>query len=838
MKKLLALTLALLMVMGIFAGCNSSDKPSTEGPDDQKNATYTYTDGLTVMPSNWNVCTHRGVDDAYPLDYIAVGLYSFIYNDELNPVEGKDPYMGYKIVPEMAADFPVDVTEQVKKDHPEFNIPASATKGFAYTIDLNKDACWENGTPINADTYVESMKILLDPKLDNYRAVDKYSGQFVIAGAEFYANSGHSKPLSLSKVQSYLGAADLQAVVNAYPDAHGYIDWYNSFRVQYDFEKFPWKSGQDVKAEGFSIEPKADDGPVELPLSVKDTCEFYVKTCLLLGQTKEQAEGFVPDEVYVNYTYPADASFDNVGLYKSGDYQITLVLGQSLAGFNLLYSLGSPWLVEPELYKSTIKENDGVYTSNYCTSVETTLSYGPYRVASFQSDKSMRFERNDKWYGYTDGKHVYKDPQDGKTYTMYQTTAIDAQKVPEAATQKLMFLKGQLMTYGLQADDFASYRNSEYAFVSPEATTFFMIVNGNMGAIQKREADAKFDKNTTDLETMTLLNFRKALAITYDKEKFAATISPARSGGYGIIGTPYIYDPDTGARYRDTDQAKKVLCDFYSVDVSKFASLDDAVKSITGYDPIEAKNLYAKAFEEALAAGYITDNDKDGKSDQVVTIEYCLTADNDFMTKTIDYLNEKMSEVTVGTPFEGKVKFVKSAPYGNDADKKLKGGLSDMFLAGWTGSLLNPFGLTRLYTDPAYQYDATWFNSAAVKLTINVPVDGKKTDVTMPLNKWSDALNGATVIVDDKEYNFGEGIVDVETRLDILAAIEGEILKTYNYLPMLQNAGMHLLSQKAFYVVKDYNPVLGRGGIAYLKYNYNDVEWDAYVKEQGGELKY
>ena len=61
------------------------------------------------------------------------------------------------------------------------------------------------------------------------------------------------------------------------------------------------------------------------------------------------------------------------------------------------------------------------------------------------------------------------------------------------------------------------------------------------------------------------------------------------------------------------------------------------------------------------------------------------------MTKTVDYLNEKMAEVTAGTPFDGKIKFVKSAPYGNDWSNKIKQGLSDTVLAGWSGSRLNPF---------------------------------------------------------------------------------------------------------------------------------------------------
>ena len=352
--------------------------------------------------------------------------------------------------------------------------------------------------------------------------------------------------------------------------------------------------------------------------------------------------------------------------------------------------------------------------------------------------------------------------------------------------------------------------------------------------LDDREAAADFDTATKDLQTMTLTSFRKAVAVTYDKELFASTISPARSGGYGIIGNTYIYNPETGDTYRSSEQAKQVLCDFYSVDTSKYANLDEAVASITGYDPEAAKELFTEAFNEALEKGYITDKDGDGVSDQVVTIEYCMSADSDFMTKTIDYLNEKMNEVTEGTPFAGKVQFVKSAPYGNDWSNKIKSGLSDTVLAGWTGSKMNPFSLSDLYVNPAYQYDAGWFDATTVDLTLTI--DGK--ELTMNLRQWSDALNGSTVTVNGTDYNFGEGIAEVETRLTILAGIEGKVLETYDYLPMLQDSSMALLSQQVYYVTEDYNPVMEYGGIAYLKYNYTDAEWTAYVAEQGGQLTY
>ena len=393
-----------------------------------------------------------------------------------------------------------------------------------------------------------------------------------------------------------------------------------------------------------------------------------------------------------------------------------------------------------------------------------------------------------------------------------------------------MFLKGELMTYGLQAEDFDTYRSSQYCHATPSETIFFLILNGYVDAINAREKNEGFDTTKYDLQSMTLLNFRKAVAVTYDRDLFAATVSPARSGGYGIIGTNYIYDPDTGAKYRDTDQAKKALCDFYSVDVSKYASLDEAVDSITGYDPVTAKELYKKAFDDAIAAGYITDNDKDGKSDQIVRIEYCISSDSDFMTKTINYLNEKMAEVTKDTPFDGKIEFVKSAPYGNDWSTKIREGQADTVLGGWSGSALNPFSLTDLYVNPTRAYDAKWFD--ATKINMTMTIEGK--EITMTLKDWSDALNGADV----NGNNFGDGMVDINTRLDILAAFETEVLKTYDYLPMLQDGGMSLLTQQCYYVVEEYNPIMGRGGIAYLKYNYNDADWATYVSEQGGELKY
>ncbi len=862
-KKILALLLALVMAVAVFAGCQTpaepseataapaaSGDPSGEATDAPEADTYTYQDSVSVMATNWNPHTYQTTDDAYPVDTadIRIGLYELIFNDELHPVEGKEPFTGYVVLPEMAASLPVDVTEQVKAEHPEFGIPEDMTSGYAYTIDLNPDACWEDGTPINADTYVYSMQKLLDPKLLNYRAVDYYGQNFSIAGAEEYANAGRTVDLDNYAMSGYTLEDLTLGEDGQYVSPEGSPMFVG---VNFDLSWTAQSGGtlqELVEAYGdqyFNMErweelvALADENGLA-PLT-EDSYAMLVS--LISTDAWMEDESNAPCYFVERKTYP-EVDFSTVGLYKSGDYQITLVLDKALAGFNLYYSLTTNWIVKEDLYESCLTSSTGadgveVWSSTYNTSVETTSSYGPYKLVEFQTDKFMRYEKNENWYGWTDGKHEYVDPNDGQTYPMYQTTAIECEVVEEAATRKLMFLRGELMGYGLGSEDFDTYRSSEYCYATPAETIFFLILNGYLEAIQSREAAADFDQTQYDLETMTVLEFRKAVALTYDKDLFAATVSPARSGAYGIIGNAYVWDVDTGALYRDTDQAKQALCNAYSVDVSEYASLDEAAASITGYDPEQAKVFYGEAFTKALEAGYITDEDGDGISDQTVRIEYCISVDNDFMTQTIDYLNEKMAEVTAGTPFEGKVQFVKSAPYGNEWSDRIREGLSDTVLGGWQGSVLNPFSLTDQYVNPAYMYDANWFDATTVDMTLELTVDGEARSITMNLREWSDALNGAAVTAEDgNTYNFGDGMADPQDRLTILAAIETQILGTYNYLPMLQDGSMALLSQQVYYVVEEYNPILGRGGIQYLRYNYDDAEWAAYVAENGGELTY
>lgn len=125
-------------------------------------------------------------------------------------------------------------------------------------------------------------------------------------------------------------------------------------------------------------------------------------------------------------------------------------------------------------------------------------------------------------------------------------------------------------------------------------------------------------------------------------------------------------------------------------------------------------------------------------------------------------------------------------------------------------------------------YDYWWFNCCFYE-----NADAEET-YTMSLTDWYDCLNGVSTAA----YNWAEGYVTNDVRVQIIAALEKEILTQYYSIPLTCRYSAELISYKADYISRDYNTFMSYGGIRYLKYNYTDGEWRKLVKSLHGEIDY
>ncbi len=791
---------------------------------------YTYTSTFSTSPSNWNPHTYETADDGDVYDLIASGLYGFYFDGNKS---------GYEVWPEMAAAYPEDVTLEVKGYDYNFGIPEKATEHYAYKIRLNKNAKWNTGEQIKAYDWVESFKLLMDPELQNYRAADQMSGNVVVAGCKNYFYQGKTAFLENALENNYSvdelveGANGqfespdgvpayfaLRYPLAAYLDGDTLGDYFDSYGAA-AFDTEVWAQ----------LEALADENGL-VPFTSANLALFLE----LIGGDGWGNETIndVPNYIIFAQIFEDNYPFEKVGMFvdPTDEYAFYMVLDKPAFGFYFIYGLSS-WLVKVDAYKALMVTDPetGVTKTTYNSSLDTTYSYGPYMLNLFQLDKEIDYVRNEQWFGYSDERYD----------CLYQTSAITQAHVTESSTRKEMFLKGEILTYGLQTPDYAEYGSSNWLYTSPGTTLFFMILSANESVLQSLETEG-INKTMICNES-----FRHAMSLAFNKGEFSSTVSPARAPAYSVIGAYDIWNPTTGERYRDTKIAKEALVEFYGyvkgedglyrIEGSEFAyTLDQANDAINGYSPDVAKVLFNRAYDEWVAAGKYNGTD-------VVEIEYATSSSSDFQTKMINELNRQLARTLEGTKLEGKVIFKDSAPYGNDWSTALKNSQAQTCLAGWRGGMLDPFGTMLYYLEPNHNpYAKLWWHTESQPLTLTLPVgeDGADVEITTTLANWSLILTGEAKTVDGVEYNFGYAQVADEVRLTILAAFEKVILGTDYYIPFMQDGSGFLLSKKVQYALgrEDYNAVLGRGGIAYMTYNYNDAEWDAYVAAQGGTLTY
>lgn len=749
---------------------------------------YTNMQAWSVSPSNWNAHTYETSDDGDFLAYFASSLFTFQYD-----YESGEWTKGYSIIPAMVTELPADVTAEYAGDE-RYAVPVDATEGYAYRYVLRDDLKWQDGTPINADTFIYSVSQLLNPKMANHRASMMYASGMVMHNAEKYTKQGTTSPMNIRDYAKEMGYETVGELIAEHGDMPALVNWASSFGEMY-------ADGEWV-AEGF------ENDTVEANLPISDMKALFVEKALEWGQSEEEGNEYYETETYINYDYP-EMDFSEVGFIKTGDLEFTLVLDSPLIGFDFYwYCSDFPLVYEPYYEAAKVETEDSdLITSTYNTTVDGTMSYGAYKLVGFQDDKYFELEKNENWFGWNVPELAERYPAD----TIY------AQIVKAPATRYQMFLKGQLNSYNLQPDEVEDYRGSEFIMYTPRDFTGSLQIQSNKEALEKRQSPG------INKTILTIKEFRKALTWAIDRADFAKTTTAASVAGFGLLNSRYIADPETMTPYRDYDPAKETLLNVYGVEYGEgkeYDDLEEAYAALTAYDLDGAKELFDIAYDKAIEEGLMKEDDK-------VSLTFSFGVDNENSQKTFNYLSDHWKAAVEGTKLEGKLEFEYDPTAGNNFAVNFKEGISDLLIAGWSGATMDPFFLISAYLDDNYRY-AMAFDPDGFE--IEHEVEGKTYSLT-PMG-WYKAMMGY-----DPDHPFGKGKVDEEVRIGILALIEAAILEDYSSSPLYYGTSASLFSQRIEYESPDleFHPIMEFGNVYYL---YDDIEWQDYISESDGFLDY
>ena len=803
---------------------------------------YTSHDYISTTPSTWNELDSTDANNDAIMGYIGSNFYEYDYKfDEAKGGKFKadGSINADAIVPgafEVKYSAATKLEDVTAKYGEAWGLTADqvAAGGYAWKITLRPDLEWEDGTPIKAEDFVYSMQEQLNPLFQLGRSDSYYNNAVKIHKAKDYVYQGQSGYFPAVDLDAY--GDNLSSLDGLFFDATNVAAFSDIFGTSDMTKLAKYKSFFQVGETNLYDELVAYAGDKRVAM----TKELSDKLASLFaaGAPLSQYWGWADEEIgyftVASYTYPA-VDFKDVGIFAEGDLGVVVVCDNPMTFFKedgtlsylAAYNFQNLPLVKKALYeKCKVKPQAGskLWTTTYNTSLDTSASWGPYKLTAFQAGKQFTLSRNDKWFGYK------LDDNKGQ----YQTDKIVTDVIVGEEPQQLAFWSGEVDSLGISVVIAPDYKESPYAVYSPRVATFGVNIYSGL--------DTLLTKGRNN-GVLAIKEFREAMSLSLDRNAYNKDLTTANQTCLGYMGEDYYYDVENSGVYRYTDQAKAALLRTYGFSLvdgkwndgtKSYDSIDDAVKAMTGLNRTLAKQKIEEAWTELSA-----NKDKYGYDD-TKKIQICLgSAEDDALAqRQYNWINNWLTELVKGTSFEGKVELTKNFTLGDKWADEFKAGNYDICTGGIGNAPFDPFYLIGGWIGimDSVNFHPYWaVDKEVIEYTLPVAEgfaeSGKKLKLTV--KDWYNSLNGN--MSDGASYNWKAA--PVEVRLDILAMLEEYGLKQYYTLPTSRGFTAALHSAKFHYVSDEYNTMMGFGGIRYIKYDYNDTEWAKFVKDHGGDLK-
>ncbi len=822
----------------------------------------TYRTFTGVMPSNWNELTYQDNNDTQILSYIGSSFFEYDYkfDEALGGKFKADGTVNADAI--VAGSFTTNYSAATKLEDVTATVDAKwgytdeqkKEGGYAWKITLRQDLKWDDGTPIDANDFVYSMMEQLNPDFMNYRASTYYNSIFVKNAKTYLYNGKEGYDAADSLYDAYDATKEGEIIWKMNSSSKNDATTgtaMSSVRAMYNSGYESYGMNADQTGGDYLVAfGNAVGAPIPVTAAQVNSLEGKTLAAIKADATLKEifdallawwGDGDIGAYAFSVAYYKNDKfDFAHVGLYAPSQYELVICMDaprkllkeDGTLSYQAAYYMSSLPLVKKDLYEKCKTEpalGTSLWTTNYNSTLETSASWGPYKLASFQSGKSYELVKNDNWFGY--------NMETNKN--QYNITKIQCELVEKLETQWMGFLAGQFDGIGIDTDHL-EYVDSKYAVVNYGSAAYGIQIYSNLDVL-------KVSGRNNGI--LAIQDFRQALSLSLNRDEFNKTVFGTLPPTYGIIGEGYFSDVEGGIVYRNTPQAKEALLRVYGFTQNTdgtwtdgthvYPTTDKAYDAMNGYNPTVAKEYLNKAIAEltANAEKYGYDATKN------IELLYGATNASETSTKKMNFMQQLVDELTKGSALEGKIKIVMDTKYGDTWSDSFKAGDYDLcIVAGIGGNVFNPFNTIGAFVDPNDSLKfSSWWDSSKENITFKMPAgdyEGAGKEHTMSVVNWYFCLNGnAEKNGMEFKFNWGEGFAPYEARLEVLAMLEEYVLNKFFSVQCSFDAEMALDGAKFSSISDDYNTFMGYGGIRYNIVNYTDAEWDQFVKDNGGNLE-
>lgn len=831
MKKLFTLLLVLASVV-VLVACKPSPGPGPGG-DDPWDETATYLNYISST-SNLNPYSQTLANASTLYDYVTDGLYAGDYDwakaieDGLAEFEGDFSQgaenLPYGRFPRMAASEPVDVNGD----------------GITWEITLRDDLQFEDGTPINAETYNYSWQQLLSPYLLNDRASNLFGSTYLplvnaqsyhtqlvpdkdAAGFEKYTvGLGTSSEVVYARANSHQGVDSYgDAIYTPEPSSYDtlvgpegelpYVANWSAYGT-YAGSKNGWVlqniagSAFRLDADGNLLAPTAgwtldgEDVPVinaEGSAPAVNYVGLYPAFADEDGNQPELDANGIPVGGEFTYEDAVEVPWSDVGFEVVGPLTFRVTLTQAKTDWDVKGALtsGITGVVHPVQYAAGLNEAGTLTT--YGTIDNPLISYGPYKLVTWQDDVVFVYEINENHFAADD----YRIKRVRFDVINDQSIAVDE------------FKAGRLDVASASGDYYQEFQDSPYLRLSP-ITTFFRFAFNVRG--KPTTEDGEYAQNPI----LVYEDFRKAFYFAIDREEFVTTVRPPGVPTQTFLGPVYLATEFASVSYRASDAGVGVSADLYP--------------ETYGYNPVQAKELFDAAYAQAVADGNITNG-------SVVAVEYKYFT-NDANDKIAEWTKSTVEAIFGTDKFRLDLAGVSSAALSAAWDS----GDFDVTFGGWQGLQFNAASmLGQVYNSNLTYMLEIGFDTGNTEVTVNLAASkaaleawiadygtiAEPTDAqTASYDSWVALLakfegNNLTVTYNELfNYAYGELYnardVNYEGKVDdfnrIAAALESVLLDQMIAIPLFTNVSAAVYSSRIVFEADSYHAWMGWGGLKYM----------------------